>query len=177
MAEDQEGLQPTEYIVKNPEALKRGVKERVRGVLDFVVDRNPVAKDAARGLERINAALPEGRLKQVHALAVDVLKGPMAVASGGLELLKIMPAVRLLIFFPEQAARLGVNLGGFAVEKIVESKPAQFAVGTVEGVMDKILGKRAPVVEGPKPTLENAHQMLVGMARPEMGKQERRKMG
>lgn len=177
MAEDQEGLQPQEYIVKNPEALKRGVKERVGGVLDYIIDRNPVAKDAARGLERINAALPEGRLKQVHGLAVDVLKGPMAVASGGLEILKIMPAVRLLTFLPEQAARLGANLGGFAVEKIVESKPAQFAMGTVEGVMNKILGRHAPAAEGPKPTLENAHQILVGMARPELGKQERRKMG
>ena len=179
MAEDHEGPTPQEYIVKNPEALKSGVRERTRGVIGWFLDRNPVSREAARAMDRVNKALPEGRFKQIHRLGVDMVKTPMAIAGTGLELLKLWPPARLLAFIPEQISTLSAKAGGFWGEKIVESRPVRFALGSVENIMDKILGSdgsRETVVSREPVTLENAHQMLVGMARPETGGQERRKM-
>lgn len=177
MAEDQEGLQPTEYVVKNPEALKRGMKERVTGALDRVIEVNPISKANAENLQKVQDALPEGRIKAATSLALDAAKVPIAMGAVSLEIAKTVAPIRLLLLAPEIGARVVGGLGGEIGKKIVESRPARFAIGNVEGVMDAILGKRTPSPEGPKPTLENAHQILVGMARPEMGKQERRKMG
>ena len=181
MAEDREELQGQEYIVKNPEALKSGVRERTRGVVDWFLERNPVTREAARAMDRMNKALPEGRLQQIQRLGIDMLKTPMAIAGTGIELLKTMPVVRLMMFLPEQAAALGAKVGGFMAEKAAESKPVQFAVGSVDRVVDRIFGRENlekfahTATHGPV-TLEGARQVLVGMAGPETGRQERRKM-
>lgn len=175
MAEDREGPIPQEI---NSDGLTGRVRERAKGVLDHFIDQNPVVREQAQSMDRVQAALPEGRIKDAVAIAGDVLKVPKAVFAIQLELLKrVIPGFSLVAFFPEQIGALGIKAAGFVAEKVVESAPAKFAVGTVEGVMDGILGKRAPAVEAPKATLDNAHQILVGMARPELGKQERRKMG
>lgn len=167
MAEDQEGLQPQEYIVKNPEAIKTGVRERARGVLDWFIDKNPIVKANRDVLERMNHALPDGRLRAIHRLATDLIKGPMAMASIGMETVKtIVPIVRVAAFPVEMAATIGGKVGGFIVEKAVASRPARFAVGTVEGIMDKILGRRLTAPEMPPATIDNARQILVGMAKP-----------
>lgn len=183
MAEDSEGLKGQEYIVKNPEALKTGVRERVKGVLDWVIDRNPLTKEQNKALDKIWGALPEGRIKDATRLALDVTKVPRGMSAAGLEMIKtLLPVTRLFLAAPE-AAVSGMAKGfGFIGEKIVESGPAKFAVGTVEAVMDRILGGGKPrevaaTVPQEPVTPEGARQVLVGMARPETGKQERRKLG
>ena len=181
MAEDHEGPTPQEYIVRNPEALKKGLREHVFGVRDWFLDRNPVTREAARAMDKVNKALPEGRLQQIHRFGIDMAKGPMTVAGMGVEALKMMPAVRLMMFLPEQAAALGAKVGGFFAEKTAESKPVQFAVGSVDRVVDQIFGREnleefAHTATHEPVTLEGARQVLVGMARPETGRQERRKM-
>lgn len=178
MAEDREGMQPQENVVENPDVLKRGVRERAKGILDHFIDQNPVVREQARSMDRVQAALPERRIKDAVGMVGDVLKVPKAAFAIQLELLKrVIPGFSLVAFIPEQIGAFGNKAAGFVAEKVVESAPAKFAVGTVEGVMDGILGKRAPQAEAPKATLDNAHQILVGMARPELGRQERRKMG
>lgn len=174
MAENREGPIPQEI---HPDGLPGRVRERTRGVVDWFIDRNPVIKTQRDTLQRVHNALPEGRIKQATQLAVDWAKIPQAGMAAAVEIGKIHPLIRLALFIPEQILKGGIKMGGAITEKVIESAPVKFAVGTVEGVMDGILGKRAPAVEAPKATLDNAHQILVGMARPEMGKQERRKMG
>lgn len=164
MAEDREGPRPQEI---NSDGLTGRVRERAKGVLDHFIDQNPVVREQAQNMNRVQAALPKGRIKDAVGLAVDISKIPRAGISLSLEMMKRMiPGFSLAVFFPEQIGALGIKAAGFVAEKVVESAPAKFAVGTVEGVMDGILGKRAPAVEAPKATLDNAHQILVGMARP-----------
>lgn len=174
MAEDKEGPIPQEI---HADRLNGRVREKAKGALDWFIDRNPVIKTQRDTLRRVHSALPEGRIKQATSLAVDLAKMPQAGMAAALEIGKIHPLIRLALFMPEQILKGGIKMGGAITEKVVESAPARFAVGTVEGVMDGILGRRAPVVEAPKATLDNAHQILVGMARPELGRQERRKLG
>lgn len=174
MAEDREGMQPTENVLKNPEAVKTGVREGVRVVLNFFIDQNPVIREQSRNMDRVQSALPEGRVKDAVGLAVDALKIPKAGIAACLEVVKrVIPLGGLLTFFPEQLGVLAQKAVGFVGEKVVESGPVKFAVGSVDGVMDSILGERRPAPA--KATLENSHQILVGMARPEMGVKERRK--
>lgn len=175
MAEDREGPRPQEI---NPSGLTDRVRERAKGVLDHFIDQNPIAKAQQEAVDGIVGSLPKGRLKEIARLANDVTKVPRAGIATVIEGMKLgSPVIRAAFFLPELAASFGYKAAGFVAEKVVESAPAKFAVGTVEGVMDGILGKRAPVVEAPKATLDNAHQILVGMARPELGRQERRKLG
>lgn len=175
MAEDREGPRPQEI---NSDGLTGRVRERAKGALDWFIDRNPIAKSQQEAFDGIQRSLPKGRLKEIARLAIDVTKVPRAGIASLIEGMKRgSPLIRAALFLPELAASFEYKTAGFVAEKVVESAPAKFAVGTVEGVMDGILGKRAPTVEAPKATIENAHQILVGMARPETGVKERRKMG
>ncbi|MEK7544309.1 MAG: hypothetical protein AAB557_05540 [Patescibacteria group bacterium] len=177
MAEDRESPQPKENVVKNPEALKAEVREGTRKVLDSFINQNPVVREQSRNMDRVQAALPEGRVKDAVGMALDLTKIPRALRSLQLEFVKrVIPFSSFVGFIPEQIGALSQKAVGFVGEKITESAPVKFAVGTVEGVMDGILGKRAAAPETQRATIENSHQILVGMARPEMGKQERKKM-
>ncbi|MBI5620555.1 hypothetical protein HY949_02135 [Candidatus Gottesmanbacteria bacterium] len=169
MAEDQEGLSPQEQASLSPERAKAGVREGVRGVLDGYIKESPVVREQARNFERVHNVLPEGRIKDAVGLAVDAVKVPQAAFATVLEFAKRIPFVSLLTFFPERFGVLGQKVVGFVAEKVAGSEPVKFAVGTVDGVLDGILGKRAPS-EAPKATLENSHQILVGMARGERKK-------
>lgn len=193
MAEDSEGVKGPEHIVKKPEALKQEIQVRTRGVLDRFIDKNPVVKEQGEALNGIITAMPEGRLKNIAKMGNDILKIPRAGIVISLETIKtIMPVVRLALFVPEKLVALGTKVGGKLAGKVIESRPAQFAMGTVEKVMDRILGDRGrnklqenvvavgrgalgdnPVGRSVRQlnndiqiTAENAHQILVGMARP-----------
>lgn len=175
MAEDREGMQPEVVRFVKPEAAKGGVRESVVGVLNTFIDKNPVVREQARSMDRVQAALPEGRVKDAVGLAVDAAKIPKALIAFELELIKRMiPLGGLLTFVPEQLSALGHKAMGFVAETVVESGPVQAGVRTVDSIVDGILGERRPAPV--KATIENSRQILVGMARPEMGKQERRKM-
>lgn len=175
MAEVREGMQPDEARIVNPETVNGGVRESVVGVLNSFIDKNPVVREQARSMDRVQAALPEGRVKDAVGLVVDAAKGAQAGVATIREILKkTIPGFSLAMFVPELIEAAGTKARGFIVEKVVESGPVKFAVGSVDGVMDSILGERRPTPA--KATLENSHQILVGMARPEMGVKERRKM-
>lgn len=175
MAEDREGMQPQEMRIVSPETVKGGVRESVVGVLNTFIDKNPVVREQARSMDRVQSALPEGRVKDAVGLAVDAMKIPKAAFAIQMEAIKrLVPFAGLLTFVPEQIAAVGAKVTGFVAEKVVESGPVQAGVRTVDSIVDGILGERRPApVEA---TLENSHQILVGMARPEMGEQERKKM-
>ena len=175
MAEVREGMQPDEARIVNPETVKGGVRESVVGILNSFIDKNPVVRERANVLDRVYSALPEGRVKDVAGLANDVLKIPQAGNAFILEAVKkALPFGEYAAAIPEKFISLGTKVTGFVAEKVVESGPVQAGVRTVDGVMDSILGERRPTPA--KATLENSHQILVGMARPELGVKERRKM-
>ncbi|MDP1722163.1 MAG: hypothetical protein Q8L37_03060 [Candidatus Gottesmanbacteria bacterium] len=168
MAEDREGLSPQEQTPLNPERAKSGVREAVRGVLNGYINENPVVREQARNCERVNAALPEGRAKDAIGLAVDAVKVPQAAFATVLEFAKRIPGMSFVTFFPEKFSQLKEKVVGFMAEKVVESGPVQMGVRTVDGIVDGILGERRPAPA--KATLENSHQILVGMARAETKK-------
>jgi hypothetical protein len=164
MAEDQEGLSPQEAKPVSPERVKTGVRERVVGVLNEFINQNPVVREQSKAIDRIHGALPEGRVKDAVGLAVDAVKVPQALFATTLEWMKMIPGVSFAAFIPEKIGVLQHKAVGFIGEKIAESAPVQAGVRTVDAIMDGILGERkAPP---PKATLENARQVLVGMARP-----------
>lgn len=173
MAEVREGMQPDEARIVNPETVKGGVRESVVGVLNSFIDKNPVVREQARSMDRVQSALPEGRVKDAVGLAVDAVKGIQVGAAVTREYLKkFVPGFSLVMFVPELVEAAGSKFRGFIMEKVVESGPVQAGVRTVDSIVDGILGERRPAPV--KATLENSHQILVGMARPEMGKQERK---
>lgn len=174
MAEDREGMQPEEQALVNPERTKRGLREVARGILNGYINENPVVREQAINCERVHAALPDGRVKDAVGLAVDAVKVPQALYSNLLGLAKTIPGISFATFLPEKIVQLKEKVVGFVAEKVVESGPVQAGVRTVDSIVDGILGERRPAP--PKATIENSRQILVGMARPEMGKQERRKM-
>ncbi len=170
MAEDREGLSPREQASLNPERAKTGVREAVRGVLNTIIDQNPVVREQAKSMDRVQSVLPEGRVKDAVGLAVDAVKVPQAIMARNLEMIKkVVPGFALVMIIPEQIGAIGQKAIGFVAEKVAESAPVKFAVGSVDGVLDGILGKREAAPR-PKVTLENAHQVLVGMARAEIKK-------
>lgn len=174
MAEDREGVQPAEARSVNTETVKGGVRESVVRVVNSFIDKNPVVREQARSMDRVQAALPEGRVKDAVGLAVDAAKGVQAGVATTREILKkTIPGFSLVMFVPELIEAAGTKARGFLLEKVVESGPVQAGVRTVDSIVDGILGERRPAP--PKATLENSHQILVGMARPDMGKQERKK--
>lgn len=168
-------MQPQEMRIVNPETVKGGVRESVVGVLNTFIDKNPVVRERANILNRAYSALPEGRVKDVVGVVNDVLKIPQAGNALILEYVKkIVPFGEYAAAIPEKLLEIGTKATGFVAEKVVESGPVQAGVRTVDSIVDGILGERRPVPT--KATIENSRQILVGMARPEMGVKERRKM-
>lgn len=169
-------MQPEVMRLVNSETVKGGARESVVRVLNSFIDKNPVVREQARSMDRVQAAFPEGRVKDAVGLVVDAAKGAQAGVATIREILKkTIPGFSLAMFVPELIEAAGTKVRGFIVEKVVESGPVQAGVRTVDSIVDGILGERRPAPV--KATIENSRQILVGMARPELGKQERRKMG
>ncbi|OGG30551.1 hypothetical protein A2973_05740 [Candidatus Gottesmanbacteria bacterium RIFCSPLOWO2_01_FULL_49_10] len=184
MAEAGEGQKPVEYIVRDPDALKHGVRDRTTGILDKAIDKSPLMRSYATWLQSIHGALPEGAAKTMGGRMMDVLKVPMTGSALALETVKVLPLPIVGVMARGAEAYLStvLNIGSKIMPHVVESGPARFAVGSVDAVAERIWGggEATPTRRHSEPmasaTPENARMILVNMSRPELGKQERRKM-